>query len=274
MSDFDRIACAIRFLTEHAEQQPSLAQLADHLGLSPFHVQRLFRRWAGVTPKQFLQLLTVQRARELLTDQPVLAVSDALGLSSGSRLHDHFVLLEAMTPGEVRGGGAGLVIDAAVHDTLYGPALIAMTPRGICALDFVDSTEVDATVLIHGRWPAAQVRLDPLRTRSVAEALAGSAGAPVWPLHVQGTNFQISVWRALLNTRAGQLTSYARLATQAGRAGAARAVGQAVGANPVAVLIPCHRVIRETGVLGGYRWGLPRKQVMLLRELGPSSAAD
>ena len=272
MSDFDRIARAIRFLNEHAEQQPSLAQLADHLGLSPFHLQRLFRRWAGVTPKQFLQLLTVQRARALLADQPLLAVSESVGLSSGSRLHDHFVSLEAMTPGEVRGGGAGLVIDAAIHDTLYGPALIAMTPRGICALDFLADADQDAVAAVKARWPAAEVRLDRVRTAVVAEALAGHTGEPRWPLHVQGTNFQVSVWRALLETRAGQLTSYARLAAQSGRPGAARAVGQAVGANPVAVLIPCHRVIRETGVLGGYRWGLPRKQAMLLRELGHPGA--
>lgn len=269
MSDFDRVARAIRFLTEHAEQQPSLAQLADHLGLSPFHLQRLFRRWAGVTPKQFLQLLTVQRARQLLADQPVLAVSESVGLSSGGRLYDHFVSLEAMTPGEARGGGAGLVIDTAIHNTLYGPALIAMTPRGICALDFITCADENAVASVKARWPAAEVRPDPARTRVVAEALAGHAGEPLWPLHVQGTNFQISVWRALLGTRAGQLTSYARLAAQTGRAGAARAVGQAVAANPVAVLIPCHRVIRETGVLGGYRWGVPRKQAMLLRELGP-----
>ncbi len=272
MSDFDRIARAIRFLNEHAEQQPSLAQLSDHLGLSPFHLQRLFRRWAGVTPKQFLQLLTVQRARQLLSDQPVLAVAESVGLSSGSRLHDHFVSLEAMTPGEVRGGGAGLVIDTAIHDTRYGPALIAMTPRGICALDFVAAVDQDPVEAVKARWPSAEVGQDTVRTGAVAEALAGHPGEPHWPLHVQGTNFQISVWRALLNTRAGQLTSYARLAAQAGRAGAARAVGQAVGANPVAVLIPCHRVIRETGVLGGYRWGLPRKQAMLLTELGPSGA--
>lgn len=272
MSDFDRVATAIRFLNQHAHEQPSLAQLAAHLGLSPFHLQRLFRQWAGVTPKQFLQLLTVQRAKALLYDQPVLAVSDSVGLSSGSRLYDHFVALEAMTPGELRGGGAGLLIDTAIHDTLYGPALIAMTPRGICALDFVGGADEDAVAAVRVRWPGAEVRLDAVRTRAVAEALAGRAGEPVWPLHVQGTNFQVSVWRALLNTRAGQLTSYGRLAAQTGRAGAARAVGQAVGANPVAVLIPCHRVIRETGVLGGYRWGLPRKQAMLLRELGPIAA--
>jgi AraC family transcriptional regulator of adaptative response/methylated-DNA-[protein]-cysteine methyltransferase len=149
-----------------------------------------------------------------------------------------------------------------------------MTPRGICALDFVLGADEDAVSLVRARWPAAEVRLDPVRTRAVAQALAGQTDAPLWPLHVQGTNFQITVWRALLNTRAGQLTSYARLAAQTGRAGAARAVGQAVGANPVAVLIPCHRVIRETGVLGGYRWGLPRKQALLLRELGPVATPD
>jgi len=274
MSDFDRVAAAIHFLNQHAHEQPSLAQLAEHLGLSPFHLQRLFRQWAGVTPKQFLQLLTVQRAKALLDDQPVLAVSDSVGLSSGSRLHDHFVTLEAMTPGEVRGGGAGLLIDTAIHETLYGTALIAMTARGICALDFVDEADLDAVAAVQARWPAAEVRLNPARTGAVAEVLAGKGPERVWPLHVQGTNFQISVWRALLNTRSGQLTSYARLAAQTGRAGAARAVGQAVGANPVAVLIPCHRVIRETGVLGGYRWGLPRKQALLLRELGPVAAPD
>lgn len=272
MSDYDRVARAICFLNEHAHEQPSLAQLAAHLGLSPSHLQRLFRQWAGVTPKQFLQLLTVQRARALLADQPVLAVSDSVGLSSGSRLYDHFVALEAMTPGEVRGGGAGLQIDTAIHETLYGAALIAMTARGICALDFVVGSELDAVAAVQSRWPAAEVRLNPARTAVVAEALAGQAPDRAWPLHVQGTNFQVSVWRALLNTRPGQLTSYARLAAQTGRAGAARAVGQAVGANPVAVLIPCHRVIRETGVLGGYRWGLARKQAMLLRELGEAAA--
>jgi AraC family transcriptional regulator, regulatory protein of adaptative response / methylated-DNA-[protein]-cysteine methyltransferase len=265
VSDFDRIATAIAYLVEHAGQQPSLADLAAHLQLSPFHVQRLFRRFAGITPKQFLQVLTVDHARTLLASAPLLSVSAEVGLSSASRLHDHFVTLEAMTPGEVRRGGAGLEIEAAVHDTVLGPALIAMTPRGICALEFLDQPEADAQALLRSRWPAAHWKASSRRTAAVAKALATPGENPL-VAHVQGSNFQISVWRALLQVGAGQLISYTRLAAAAGQPAAARAVGQAVGANPVAVLIPCHRVIRESGALGGYRWGLIRKQALLARE--------
>lgn len=268
MSDYERITRAIQYLVRNGDRQPLLEEVAEHLALSPFHAQRLFSRWTGVTPKRFLQVLTVERARQLLAASwPLLDVSEAVGLSSASRLYDHFVQIEAMTPGEARDGGAGLAIDWAVHDSPFGPLLLATTARGICRIEFVDAAATDEACL-RRRWPRAQLRHAPERTTALAARIfAGSHGdrRPL-SLHVSGTNFQVNVWRALLRVAPGGLTTYARLAQASGRAGAAQAVGQAVGANPVALLIPCHRVIRQSGALGGYRWGALRKHAILAWE--------
>lgn len=266
MTDYDRIARAIQFITRRAESQPGLAEIAAHLQLSPFHFQRLFSRWAGVTPKRFLQVLTVERAKQLLKEsKPLLEVSESLGLSSGSRLYDHFVQLEAVTPGDYRRAGAGLSIDYGVHDTPFGKAFVAVTPRGICQLAFLAGTKLaEPLAALRRTWPRAVLHENRHATLPVMQAMFGATRSDDRPLslHVSGTNLQISVWKALLRIPPGTVTSYSRVAERIGRPGAARAVGAAVGANPVALLIPCHRVIQESGRLGGYHWGETRKHAI------------
>ena len=268
MTDYDRIANAIDFIARRVDQQPTLEEIAAHLHLSPFHFQRLFCRWAGVTPKRFLQVLTVERAKRLLNEsRPLLEVSNALGLSSGSRLYDHFVHLEGVTPGEYKAKGAGLDIRYALHDTPFGKAFIALTAKGICKFSFVDDDDIAtplAELQIH--WPNAALLEDRRQAQNVVDRLFGGeirpAGATPISLHVAGTNFQVSVWKALLQISPASVASYAQVAAAVGRPNSARAVGQAVGANPVALLIPCHRVIQQSGELGGYRWGITRKQAI------------
>jgi len=262
MSDYDRIAEAIAFITSRVDSQPTLNEVAAHVHLSPFHFQRLFCRWAGVTPKRFLQVLTLERAKQLLREsRPLLEVSDSLGLSSGSRLYDHFVKLEAITPGEFKMGGAGLTIECAVHNTPFGNVFIAITPKGVCNIAFLEDAEGDEHLAeLHKRWPHAAIHENPESTRAVAQAMLGKEGRLDRPLslHVAGTNFQTSVWKALLRIPPGRVVSYSEVAEAIGHPRAARAVGHAVGANPVAFLIPCHRVIRQSGELGGYHWGETR----------------
>ncbi|MGL6646141.1 bifunctional transcriptional activator/DNA repair enzyme AdaA [Aeromonas caviae] len=266
MSDYARIADAIRFIASQVARQPTLDEIAAHVHLSPFHFQRLFSRWAGVTPKRYLQVLTLERAKALLQEsRPLLEVADTLGLSSGSRLYDHFVQLEAVTPGEYKQRGAGLVIDHGVHDTPFGKAFVALTPRGVCNFSFLDDQAPQAPLAVLAqRWPAAELREAPSRTQEVIHTMFDGSKTPNRPLslHVSGTNFQISVWRALLAIPPAKVVSYAQVASAVGNPKAARAVGLAVGANPVALMIPCHRVIQQNGKLGGYHWGETRKQAI------------
>ncbi|MDX7766812.1 bifunctional transcriptional activator/DNA repair enzyme AdaA, partial [Aeromonas caviae] len=269
MSDYARIADAIRFIASQVARQPTLDEIAAHVHLSPFHFQRLFSRWAGVTPKRYLQVLTLERAKALLQEsRPLLEVADTLGLSSGSRLYDHFVQLEAVTPGEYKQRGAGLVIDHGVHDTPFGQAFVALTPRGVCNFSFLDDQAPEAPLAaLAQRWPAAELREAPSRTQGVIHTMFDGNKTPDRPisLHVSGTNFQISVWRALLEIPPARVVSYAQVASAVGSPKAARAVGLAVGANPVALMIPCHRVIQQNGKLGGYHWGETRKQAIMYR---------
>lgn len=265
-SDYDRIAEAISFIASRVNNQPTLQEIAEHLHLSPFHFQRLFCRWAGVTPKRFLQVLTLERAKQLLDEsKPVLEVSDSLGLSSGSRLYDHFVHLEAVTPGEYKLGGAGLTIEYGIHDTPFGKAFIATTPRGICNFAFLESAGIDEHLTgLFRKWPHATVHENRRSTLAVIGAMFGEdkkSDRPV-SLYVSGTNFQINVWKAILQIPQASVVSYSQVATAIGHPSSARAVGLAVGANPVAFLIPCHRVIQQNGGLGGYRWGRTRKQAI------------
>ena len=266
MSDYDRIAEAISYISTCLHSQPTLNEIAAHIHLSPFHFQRLFSRWAGVTPKRFLQVLTLERAKQLLSEsKPLLEVSDSLGLSSGSRLHDHFVHLEAVTPGEYKLGGAGLTIEYAVHDTPFGKAFIAITPRGVCSFAFLEHAETDGHLTnLLKKWPSATVHENRQQTLAVIKAMFDGEKKLDRPLslHVTGTNFQISVWKALLQIPPATVASYSHVATAIGRPGSARAVGLAVGANPVAFLIHCHRVIQQSGKLGGYHWGETRKQAI------------
>lgn len=268
MTDYVRIADAIDFIARRVDSQPTLNEIAAHLHLSPFHFQRLFCRWTGVTPKRFLQVLTLERAKQLLSEsRPLLEVSDALGLSSASRLYDHFVHLEAVTPGEFKVRGAGLTIEYAVHDTPFGKAFIAITSKGICNFSFLDGVGADEQLTgLHKKWPNAVVHENRQQTLAViramfCEKMKFDRPIPI-SLHVSGTNFQISVWKALLQIAPATVASYSQVATAIGHPSSARAVGLAVGANPVAFLIPCHRVIQQSGKLGGYHWGETRKQAI------------
>ncbi|MFM4921939.1 bifunctional transcriptional activator/DNA repair enzyme AdaA [Aeromonas dhakensis] len=266
MSDYARIADAIRFIASQVARQPTLDEIAAHVHLSPFHFQRLFSRWAGVTPKRYLQVLTLERAKALLQEsRPLLEVADTLGLSSGSRLYDHFVQLEAVTPGEYKQRGAGLIIDHGVHDTPFGQAFVALTPRGVCNFSFLDDQAPQTPLAALAQsWPEAELREAPSRTRGIIHTMFDGSKTPDRPisLHVSGTNFQISVWRALLQIPPAKVVSYAQVASAVGNPKAARAVGLAVGTNPVALMIPCHRVIQQNGKLGGYHWGETRKQAI------------
>lgn len=266
--DLDRIAAAIRFLDEHRDEQPGLAELAAHLHLSEFHLHRLFRAHAGTSPKRFLRWLTASAARDLLRERrAVLDVTSDTGLSSPGRLHDLMVTIDALTPGEVARGGAGLTVRAATHPSPLGPVAVGRTDRGVCLLRFVDGDGHDAAAAaVRAEWPAAEVVVDPDATATAVAAAFGPAGAGPVRLALAGTNLQLKVWEALLRIPPGRVTTYGDLARAVGRAPAARAVASAVGANPVAVLIPCHRVIRATGALAGYRWGLDRKRVLLASE--------
>ena len=266
MSDYQRIARAISFIVDYVDRQPSLEEIAKHVGLSPYHFQRMFCRWAGVTPKRYLQILTLQRAKRLLREsRSILEVSDTVGLSSGSRLHDHFVRLDAVTPGEYKAHGDGLTIEHAVHETPFGDAFVASTPRGLCTLGFLEHGSVtDHLDRLRKIWGNAEFREDKTNTSRIIETVFTRKTRPDRPLSlvVSGTNFQVSVWRALLRIPQGMVTSYSEIAAAVGRPKAARAIGQAVGANPVAFLIPCHRVIQTSGRLGGYRWGETRKHAI------------
>ncbi|NJN84823.1 MAG: methylated-DNA--[protein]-cysteine S-methyltransferase [Caldilineaceae bacterium] len=265
-TDYERIAEAIRYLEQNFHAQPTLDDLAAHLHLSPFHLQRLFKRWAGISPKRFLQFLTIQYAKQLLDESNnVMATSFASGLSGPSRLHDLFVSVEAVTPGEFKTKGAGMQIRYGRHATPFGDCLLAATERGICALQFVDDGWTDALVDLQRRWQTARWVEAPDQTQPLIDQIFpvdSRSGAAKMRLLLQGTNFQIKVWEALLQIPAGGAATYADIAHQIGNPKAARAVGGAVGANEIAYLIPCHRVIRSSGVLDNYRWGTTRKKAL------------
>jgi AraC family transcriptional regulator of adaptative response/methylated-DNA-[protein]-cysteine methyltransferase len=270
-TDYERIASAIRYLEAHWRDQPSLSDVARHVGLSESHFQRLFTRWVGISPKRFLQQATAQFARSLLRDhRAALPTTLDAGLSNPSRLHELIVHAEAMTPGQVRRGGDGVEIAWGFHESPLGTALVAVTPLGICSIQFAD-TAADrraAVARLRAEWPAAALVESTARTRKAARHALGALGAPTGPLavHVRGTNFQLKVWTALLGIAPGCVTTYEEIAEAIGQPAAARAVGSAVGRNPVSLLIPCHRVIRKSGGLGGYAWGLERKELILRAE--------
>lgn len=265
--DYTRIAQAIDYLDCHVEQQPSLDDLAAELNLSPHYLQRLFKRWAGLSPKQFLQVLTLKRAQAHLQQaETVLNTTYAAGLSSPGRLHDLFVTLEAVTPGEFKTQGAGVNIAYGFHETPFGLCFLAITQRGICQLAFVDHNQAQTVAQLQAQWPSATLVEAPQKTAPLAEQIFSHAPAKPLSLWVSGTNFQVKVWQALLQIPAGQVCSYGDIARHIGQPQSARAVGQAVGQNPIAYLIPCHRVIRQSGAIGNYRWGHTRKKAMLTWE--------
>ncbi|MBX9926094.1 MAG: bifunctional helix-turn-helix domain-containing protein/methylated-DNA--[protein]-cysteine S-methyltransferase [Hyphomicrobiaceae bacterium] len=267
--DYAAVRRAIRYLTETAGEQPELDDLAIHLGLSPSHVQRLFKRWCGLSPKEFTQALTLDHARRMLDGSAsVLDTAHEVGLSGGSRLHDLFITHEAVTPGDIRRRGAGLTMAYGWHDTPFGKALAAMTPRGLAGLAFLDEERADArtaTLLdMQARWPAAAWRHDPaLSAREVAMLFAGTPlGTPV-PIVMIGTDFEVRVWQLLTRIPAGRAVCYSDIAKRVCTARASRAVGAAIGRNPLAFVVPCHRVLRSDGGLGGYHWNVTRKRALI-----------
>lgn len=283
MNDYERVASVIRFLDRHHTEQPDLAALARAADLSSFHFHRLFSTWAGVTPKDFLQCLTLEHVKRLLDDgHNVLHAAIDAGLSGPGRLHDLCVTLEAASPGEIKSGGAGLEIDYGFATTPFGKALIGETKRGICHLSFVDQDSVAAREILASQWPNAKLHRNDQRIAELAGEVftPGRTSTSSRPLRafVRGSAFQLRVWRALLRVPAGSLTTYGRLAEAIGQSRAARAVGSAVGANPIAFIIPCHRVIRETGALGHYHWDPIRKRAIVgwelsFRDRAPAAAA-
>ncbi|MDE0167435.1 MAG: methylated-DNA--[protein]-cysteine S-methyltransferase [Bryobacterales bacterium] len=273
MREFERIAKIIRFLDEHHSEQPDLKTLAAQAGLSPFHFHRLFSHWAGITPKDFLQCLTLSHAKRLLdAGESVLETALDAGLSGPGRLHDLCVSLEAASPGEIKASGAGWTIKAGFTDSPFGVCLVGRSARGICHLSFFDRADrAQGEAAIHKDWPLARVHWDDPTAGQLAAQLFTRPGNGVsLRAFVRGKAFQVRVWRALLRVPPGALVSYGRLAEVVGRPSAARAVGTAVSRNPLAYIIPCHRVIHATGVLGDYRWGVERKRAIVAWETAPS----
>ena len=270
---YQLIEQAIQFIETNVQRQPDLEEIASAVGLSEYHFQRMFTRWAGISPKRFMQFLTREHAKELLNrSENLLNTTHQVGLSSLGRLHDLFVTTEAVTPGEYKSQGAGLTIRYGIHPTPFGKCLIGLTDRGICHLGFVDGNEGKAVDDLVAHWQQADMAEDyrataPLVNRIFLDPKPDSA----LNLHLRGTNFQIKVWEALLNIPTGAVTTYEHIAAQIGNPRAVRAVGTAVGDNPIAYLIPCHRVIRKSGEFGNYLYGSARKKAILAKEFSVSS---
>lgn len=271
MTDSERIASAIRFVQNNAHDQPSLQAVADHLGLSTSHTQRLFTRWAGVSPKRFLQHITHRRARGILErGRTVLQAAYESGLSGPGRLHDLFVSVESVTPGDISRQGDGLTIATGIHDTIMGRTFIATTQRGVCALQFVGRQGVDPVRELRETWPEADIVDQPKATAYVAEALntwlSGKTPKSV-SLFLRGSNFQLQVWRALLKIPEGQMATYREVALEIQKPAAAGAISRAARSNMIAVLIPCHRLIRANGAAGiGYKWGQEKESMLTALE--------
>lgn len=268
-SDYPRVTAALDYLTEHWREQPDLDAAARAAGLSPHHFQRVFTRWVGTSPKKFVQALTHASARKLLVDgASVLDAALESGLSGSSRLHDVFIAEEAATPGAVKSGGAELVMRWGQAPTPFGTGVFLIAPRGLSALAFADpGEEAEALADLAARFPQARLTRDDAAAADFAcrifEAAPGDAAIP---LALYGTPWRRQVWRALLRIPSGNTVSYADIAREVCTEKASRAVGAAVGANPVSWLIPCHRVLSSDGRLTGYHWGVPRKRAMLAYE--------
>ena len=274
---FDQVSKAIAFIQANVKSQPSLNAIAEHVGLSPHHFQRIFSEWAGTSPKKFLQFLSITHAKKLLK-QPHTSVQDAAfetGLSGASRLHDLFIHIEGMTPGEYKNGGEHLTIHYSFARTPFGKILVAATTKGICHMAFF-TNEDTALAELKQELPKAHYhsRLDEIQQNALLIFNFEKHALPPIKLHLKGTDFQLKVWASLLNIPLGELASYGALATHIGQPKASRAVGSAIALNPIAYLIPCHRVIQASGVLGNYRWDASRKAAMIGWELAHVQHAD
>jgi AraC family transcriptional regulator of adaptative response/methylated-DNA-[protein]-cysteine methyltransferase len=274
--DYARVEQAITYLEQNFQRQPDLQEIASSVGLSEHHFQRVFSRWAGLSPKRFLQFLTVEYAKKLLEEsKSLLDATYEAGLSSPGRLHDLFVNCEAMTPGEFKNQAQGLKIAYGFHPSPFGECLLAVTERGICGLMFVDGGQrAQALQEMQHNWPKATFTQDSAQTQPLVERIFNPVEQQqALPVVLKGTNFQIKVWQALLKIPPGSVVSYEEIASQIGQPGATRAVASATARNPIGYIIPCHRVIRKLGVFGDYHWGTARKKAMLgweaaLRERG------
>jgi AraC family transcriptional regulator of adaptative response/methylated-DNA-[protein]-cysteine methyltransferase len=268
--DYLRVEQAIQYLERHYREQPELQEIAGSIGLSEYHFQRLFTRWVGISPKRFLQFLTKEGAKEMLKRSVnVLDTTYGVGLSSAGRLHDLFVQTEAVTPGEYKARGAGLTIRYGFHPTPFGECLLGLTERGICHLGFTQGSREAALSNMQADWKEASLLEEPSASGALIAPIFSLESAPTpIALFLAGTNFQLKVWEALLRIPSGSVCTYEGLAAGIGQPSAARAVGTAVGRNPVAVLIPCHRVIHKMGKFGNYRYGSARKKALIGWEAG------
>lgn len=265
-TDFSRIEAAIDYISTHFKEQPGLEEIAAHIYVSPYHFQRMFTEWAGVSPKKFLQYISLEHAKKILRDTQASLADTAFetGLSGTSRLHDLFISIEGMTPGEYKNGGSELQINYSYAESPFGNILVASTKKGICHISFAND-ETTALIALKQSFPQADYRqmTDMIQQNALHIFTHDWSRLDEIKLHLKGTDFQIKVWESLLKIPTGQLATYGTIAGQVGSPGASRAVGSAVGDNPVAFLIPCHRVIRSNGVFGQYHWGSNRKTAMI-----------
>jgi AraC family transcriptional regulator of adaptative response/methylated-DNA-[protein]-cysteine methyltransferase len=265
--NYVRIADAIAYIRQHFKDQPTLDEVAENVHISPYHFQRLFTEWAGVSPKKFLQYISVEHAKGLLKDKNATLFDAAheTGLSGTGRLHDLFVNIEGMTPGEYKNGGEALAINYSFAESPFGTILVASTPKGICQMAFVDEEEECALQTLQNTFPNAHYKqvVDLIQQNALYIFTHDWSKLDRIKLHLKGTAFQLKVWETLLKIPMGQLSTYGTIAGRIQQPTAARAVGTAIGSNPVAFLIPCHRVIQANGTLGGYMWGTTRKTAMI-----------
>ncbi len=274
--DYEQVRSIIAFISEHWRRQPSLEEIAEHTGLSESSVHHLFRRWAGLTPKAFLQALTLDNAKHLLLDSAsVLDASYEVGLSGPGRLHDLFVTHEALSPGDFKTGGAGVAMSYGFHPSPFGETIVVATARGLAGLGFVDDGDRKSSLAdMQRRWPnASYTRDDPATAPFATRIFQPEAWQPEQPLRIVliGTDFEVRVWETLLRIPMGRATTYSDIASHIGNPKASRAVGAAVGKNPISFVVPCHRVLGRSGALTGYHWGLTRKQAMLGWETGQAT---
>ncbi len=262
--NYKRVEEAIKYLTENFKEQPSLYDVADHTNVSPFHFQKIFSEWAGISPKKFLQYLTVEELKkEIQKTNNLSEAAEHVGLSTQSRVYDHFVNIEAVTPQEFKSKGEGINIEYGIHATPFGDCLIAATERGVCALHFMEGNEDELVNGIKEDWANASIKKNNSSTKALAENIFEKNAKGNINLLVKGTKFQIKVWEALLKIPFGSVASYQTIANLVDSPLGTRAVGSAIGANPVAWLIPCHRVIRQEAIIGQYRWGTTRKKALI-----------
>ena len=271
-TSYEKIAAAIEFVERHATRQPELEEIAAAVFTSPFHLQRLFTDWAGISPKKFLQYLTLEHAKQLLFEkqQTLFSAAYETGLSGTSRLHDLFVNMEGMTPGEYKNGGASLTIRYTTGECLFGRYLAASTGKGICNLSFFEGDDQAAIDQLRANWVNAKLSagVDTYLQQVIRFFDRGAHDPAAIKLHLKGTPFQLKVWQALLRIPEGDVASYGSIARHLEQQKASRAVGTAIGSNPIAYIIPCHRVIKNIGETGGYRWGPIRKKAILAWEAG------